>query len=89
MVPKILKKNDKNEVYKFCVDCEHFQPENSNAIYGKCTAFPKIESFKKVENDYMVSGVLSREKFEYFYCSTARGSESMCGKNANKFKANQ
>jgi hypothetical protein len=85
----ILKKNGTNEVYKFCVDCVHFLPDKSSVTYGKCKAFPKKDSIKKAETQYMVSGVLTDAELEFFYCSTARETESMCGRNGAQFQGKQ
>jgi hypothetical protein len=89
VVPNILKKNGTNEVYKFCVDCEHFLPQINGATYGKCKAFPRTDTLKKVETDYMVSGFFSEAEVEYFYCSSAREYEHMCGRNGTKFQGKQ
>ena len=58
---------------KFCINCKHFKPTLSHPVFAKCKAFPK-----EVDNkiDYLVLG---RPKKEYYYCSTARQDEDMCG----------
>lgn len=89
IVPNNVKKNDTNEVYKFCVDCEHYLPHISNPTYGRCKAFPRTYSLNKAETAYMVSGVFSEAEVEYFFCSSAREYQNMCGRNATKFQANQ
>ena len=89
VVSNILNKNGTNNSYKFCVDCEHYLPHITGATYGKCKAFPRTDSLKKAETEYMVSGFFSEAKVEYFYCSTARDTESMCGRNGTKFQGKQ
>lgn len=59
---------------KFCVNCKHFKSTLlSSNIFGKCSVFPR-----EIENkmDYLVIG---KAKIEYYYCSTVRLKEDMCG----------
>jgi len=76
---------------KICANCKFFIPIDP-LVYSKCLLFPKItresELMKnKVLIDYLVTGVKTEEfKYnDYYYCSTAREFENMCGIKGNKF----
>ena len=70
---------DSLKVNKYCVNCKHFiQDKDFKNEYAKCALFP-IEDGK-----FLVTGKITSEN--YYYCSTARISSSMCGKNATKYK---
>lgn len=62
------------EPQKLCMNCKHFKKsflqENR---FGKCSLFPRETN----GNDYLVDG--TKSKMDYYYCSTARISEDMCG----------
>ena len=64
-----------NSQEKFCVNCRHFKGNFlSGNKFGKCKLFPIIDKDNQV--DYLVSGTpYSR----YYYCSTAREYDNMCG----------
>lgn len=50
--------------------------------YGKCTNFPK-------ENEnfyYLVNGKAETNFQDYYYCSTARSVDDMCGPAGKLFK---
>jgi len=55
----------------FCKNCKHFI-KNGAIQYGKCGFFPI-----KVKDNYLVTGIKSEN--DYFYCSTAREFDRMCG----------
>ena len=59
---------------KLCINCKHFSKTvfDQNK-FGKCKLFLRETN----RNDYLVDG--SKPEFEYFYCSTARSSDDMCG----------
>jgi hypothetical protein len=75
---------------KFCVNCKFFRNSFISDIkmrdnkYGKCAFFP-IES-KKCSTEFLVTGV--KQNCDYFYCSTAREYENMCGKEGVKYEKN-
>jgi hypothetical protein len=63
-----------NAQEKFCINCRHAQTNFfSGATFSKCKLFPL-----KVDNgvEYLVSG---KPHSGYYYCSTARKSDQMCG----------
>lgn len=65
---------------KFCINCKYFvKPSGgtSNEL-AKCSLFA-IESQK-----YLIDGV--HRHSNYRYCYTAREFDSLCGKNATKYK---
>ena len=65
---------------KLCVNCKFFTNSFTNSkIYGKCSLFPKSE----MDIEYYVTG--NKKKVDFFYCSTARGSDDMCGKEGKKY----
>jgi len=67
---------------KFCKDCRFYIKNTKNPEYSKCYRFPKIE-----DNDYyLVTGIKSDTNTEYYYCSTARFSENLCGERGKKYE---
>ena len=65
---------------KFCVNCKFFTNSfMKNNIYGKCSLFPKTEH----NIDYLVTG--TDKNIEFYYCSVARSSDNMCGKEGKKY----
>jgi len=79
-----------------CKNCKFFIKYDNDIIYSKCLMFPKMNpqnEYNKRQNliTLLVTGhypPLKVEELEYFYCSTARDSEDMCGKNGKKFRPN-
>ena len=66
-----------------CIDCKFFTKEFlKDNKFGKCTFFP----IEKSSTDYLVDGTRGFEPTEYFYCSTARSSERMCGEEGKHFE---
>ena len=63
---------------KFCVNCKYFIP-NIDSIdkYGKCSMFSLGDS------KFLFSG--NNNDRDFYYCSSARGSNNLCGKNATKY----
>ena len=64
---------------KICVNCKYFTPR-----FGKSNDFAKCSRFLKGEIDtsYLVTGEKRNSDTDtenMYYCSTARGSNSMCG----------
>jgi len=63
---------------KFCVNCKYFiSNEINKEQFGKCSLFPAYNA------EFLVSGNKNPEN--YYYCSTVRSWEDMCGKNATKY----
>lgn len=66
---------------KFCKNCKFFIKPGFliGDKFGKCQIFSS-----KKEDDYLVDGY--RENiYEYYYCSTARNSDRMCGPEGKKY----
>ena len=71
---------------KFCIDCKFFKNNFfSGSEYAKCSAFPIIE-IEKDNADYLVNGYRKNSKTEYTYCSLARNSERLCGKEGKFYE---
>ena len=67
---------------RICVNCKHFKKDFwSGKQFGKCALFPREEN----NNYYLVDGKPSTQNNDYFYCSTARGSDDMCGETGKLF----
>ena len=68
------------EIKPKCLQCKFFRNTFvSDIAFGKCAFFPKIDSRPK----FVVAGF---ENIDYFYCSTARNNNSMCGKVGRKYE---
>jgi len=68
---------------KFCINCKFFTNSfMTNSVYGKCCLFPKTE--RNIE--FFVNGV--EKNIEYYYCSTARDINDMCGKEGKRYISN-
>jgi len=67
---------------RICINCKHFKKDFwSENKFGKCALFP----IKKNNKDYLVDGKTIRPNNNNFYCSTARGFDSMCGETGKLF----
>jgi hypothetical protein len=64
-----------------CINCKHFIPDNNNGKFGKCSFF-KIKEFN---TDFLVNGI-SNEEDNYYFCSTSRNSNNMCGEEGKYYK---
>lgn len=62
---------------KICINCKYYVSQEADSVYGQCSLFPKFN------NHFLVNGV---GKNEYYYCSTARHTEDMCGKEGKLYK---
>ena len=78
-----LRANPITRLPPLCVNCKFFKhdPFVMNK-YGKCVQFPK-------ENDnlyFLVNGHKDSNVQNYYYCSTARSIDSMCGPEGKLFE---
>jgi hypothetical protein len=64
---------------KICTNCKFFIPDNGNGEFGKCSLFIKPES----KTDFLVNGITNDE---YYYCSTSRETNIMCGEEGKYYK---
>jgi len=69
----------KQKKTKFCINCKHFINDSMSgkSEFGKCTLFP-TES-----GSFFVDG--SNTNY-YYYASTARGSERLCGEEGKHYQ---
>ena len=60
---------------KFCKDCKFFKKQvfDENK-FGHCSHFPYQQT-----NYYLVDGYKDDSPTSYYFCSTARSSDHMCG----------
>jgi hypothetical protein len=68
---------------RLCVNCKHFIKNGSKDEYGKC----KVNSYK-IDDKFLITGIKKESEIDYYYCSTARSSFYLCGKNGRKYKEN-
>ena len=71
---------------KLCVDCKFFKRDLFGNKFGKCALFEKTEIADN--NDFLVDGIVRRKKVKYHYCSTARQTDNMCGKDGKLYEKN-
>jgi hypothetical protein len=64
---------------KLCINCKYFIPDNDTGEFGKCSLFPK----KDGKINYLVNGI---HEDVYFYCSTSRDTDDMCGEEGKYYK---
>lgn len=70
----------KKTIPKLCINCNFFTNSVSNDnTHGKCVLFPQEEN----NVNFLVSGT---EYNDYYYCTTARTYEHLCGKEGKKYK---
>jgi hypothetical protein len=69
---------------KLCIDCKYYTKKffTSNEL-GKCSLFRKEDI-----DIFLINGVHNYKK-EYYYCSTTRMFEDMCGKEGKFYKKNK
>ena len=69
---------------KVCRDCKHLLESGwfSNNEFAKCAKFIKPNH----SLDHLVTGKQQQDKIEYYYCSTARSNEDMCGIEGIQFE---
>lgn len=74
---------------KLCIDCKFFTKEFFIADkFGKCLAFPREQRNEDYIN-FLVDGSKITRKIGYNYCSVARNSEIMCGKEGKLYEENK
>ena len=64
---------------KLCIHCKHFI-KNDKSEYGKC------ELFTKMNMDTFVVNGEKHDNIDYYYCSTARQFDTMCGEKGKYYK---
>jgi len=67
---------------KFCKNCKFFKKDFfTETKYGHCSHFPNEPS------NYLVDGYKDESPTSYFYCSTARSSDYMCGPEGKYYES--
>jgi len=67
---------------RLCINCKHFNKKLfGDNKYGKCDLFPR----EIINWDYLVDGSNNKPVVDYYYCSTARSSQDMCGEKGFYF----
>jgi len=69
---------------KLCINCKYFITDNVDSKFGKCSLFTKEDN----ENIFnmLVNGINENKIIDYYYCSTSRQTENMCGKEGKMYK---
>ncbi len=65
---------------KLCINCKYFLRENFNSKFSKCSFFLKKEG----KINFLVNGIINKD--EYFFCSTVRDTDNMCGEEGKFYK---
>ena len=61
---------------KLCIDCKFYKKHFfTDSEFGKCSVFP----IGKYDDSFLVNGKIDKN-IQYYYCSTSRKNEDMCGK---------
>lgn len=72
-----------NPEEKFCKNCKFFKKDFfTETKYGHCSHFPNEPT-----NNYLVDGYKDESPTSYFYCSTARSSDYMCGPEGKYYES--
>jgi hypothetical protein len=66
----------------FCYNCKYLIKDSENIEFSKCSIYPIIRE----DHNYLVTGIIKNNEIEYTYCSIARNSDVMCGKEGKKYK---
>ena len=60
---------------KFCKNCKFFKKDFfTETKFGRCSNFPLQQT-----DNYLVDGYKDKSPMHYYYCSTARSFDHMCG----------
>ena len=72
---------------KLCIDCKFFRKDNlSNDKFGKCSFFPDKKDYDDDDMEFLVTGIKKNKKEFYYFCSTSRKYEDMCGKEGRFYE---
>lgn len=67
---------------KFCINCKFYKKTFfTDSEFGKCTMFPR----KQTNDNYLVNGKNATIE-EYYYCSTVREYDNMCGEEGKFYE---
>ena len=60
---------------KLCINCKFYTKDFFTfSEFGKCSLFPR-----EIDNDSFLVNGIANNNIEYYYCSTSRQSDRMCG----------
>jgi len=73
---------------KLCIDCKFFRKPNFSIDnkFGKCSFFPDKKDYDDDDMEFLVTGIKKNKKEFYYYCSTSRKYEDMCGKEGRFYE---
>lgn len=67
---------------KLCIDCKFYRKNFfTSSEFGKCALFP----IGKDTDSFLVNGKMD-DNIEYYFCSTLRKYEDMCGKEGKLYE---
>ena len=71
---------------KLCIDCKFFRISDfsKNTKFGKCLLFPQTN-----DDDFVLVNGHRNNHQEYYYCSTSRKYDNMCGKEGKYYEENE
>jgi len=85
-----------SEATKICANCKHhiknvmtINPSYKCALFEKAEDIYDVREREKNHLQYLITGIkIDRpdKPKDYFFCETARGFDSMCGLEGNKFE---
>lgn len=68
---------------KLCIDCKFYKKDFLTfSKFGKCEMFPTEGNVEY----YLVNGKKDNNDIEYYYCSTSRKFDYMCGKEGKFYE---
>jgi hypothetical protein len=67
---------------KFCMNCKYFLTDKKTDEFSKCSLFP----LEPNNETFLVNGILKDEILDYYYCTTTREFDDMCGKEGFLYK---
>ena len=69
---------------KICINCKYLISDYRKDEFAKCSLFSK----KELNNDELVNGISKNINKDYYYCSTARGFDNLCGVKGKFYEEN-
>lgn len=73
-----------NQDEKICKNCKFFKKDFiTDTKFGHCSRFPT----EPINNYYLVDGFKDESPTSYYFCSTARSSDHMCGKEGKYYES--
>jgi hypothetical protein len=83
IAPLLLVNQDEKIKVNICKDCKFFKKDFlSQTKFGLCSNFPYQQT-----DYYLVDGFKDTSPTSYYYCSTARSSDRMCGPEGKYFES--